>query len=95
VGHGVGAGVPGPRGTRPLLLCGWAPSGRVTSAATRRERVPGPLPPHRTPPTGPSPVLSPVHRHRASRSTRASTLDRKVRIGRRDWSPLRSWIRGC
>jgi len=37
-----GRGTAGPRGTRSLLLCGWAPSGRVAPDAAWWERV---LPP--------------------------------------------------
>ena len=42
---GVAVGVARPRGTRPLLRGGWAPSGRATSAIAWRERVAQPLPP--------------------------------------------------
>src|SRR5437867_3728474 len=41
---GVTGGVARPRGTRPLLLCGWAPSGRVAPVVAGRERV-APTPP--------------------------------------------------
>ena len=43
-GAGVWGGVVRPRGTRSLLRGGWAPSGRATSVAPRRERVRRPLP---------------------------------------------------
>src|SRR5437667_2725821 len=58
------AGVPGPRGARALPDGGWAPSGRVGSDATSRERVPAT-------PTGPSTPASPP-RGRAGGRTRAS-----------------------
>src|SRR5882724_6864268 len=51
-GAGARWGSRGPRGTRALLQGGWAPSGRASSAAALRERVPStptaPPPPRAT-----------------------------------------------
>src|SRR2546426_2359374 len=40
---GHAPGLAGPRGTRPLPRCGWAPPGRARSVAGWRERTPHPL----------------------------------------------------
>src|SRR3989454_13498 len=57
---GHAPGIAGPRGTRPLPRCGWAPPGRAGSVAGWRERVPS------TP--GAYPPAPPSHLRRQIRS---------------------------
>src|SRR5436309_12848014 len=41
------AGIAGPRGTRPVPRCGWAPTGRAQSATPGWERIPHVMSSHR------------------------------------------------